>query len=106
MSFGSIAWGIFMIIQGISHLKKSDYFIGEDIRTFLGDEKFQSYQRGLVFPFLLLGTIMICMGMIENTLNIPTLLFLTIFLSLSLIPIILIFYNNKKFTNRYIFYKK
>ncbi|WP_419962388.1 hypothetical protein [Psychrobacillus sp. BM2] len=106
MSFGSIALGIFMIIQGISHLKKSDYFIGGNIRTFLGEEKFQSYQRGMVFPYLLLGTIMICMGIIENTLNIPTLLFITIFLSLGLIPIILVLNNNKKFTNRYIYLDK
>ena len=104
MSFGSIALGIFMIVQGISHLKKSDYFIAGNIRTFLGEEKFQSFQRGLVFPYLLLGTIMICMGIIENALNIPTLLFLTIFLSIGLIPIILVLNNNKKITNRYIFW--
>ncbi|WP_342598102.1 hypothetical protein MHB48_10820 [Psychrobacillus sp. FSL H8-0483] len=104
LSFGSIALGIFMIVQGISHLKKSDYFIAGNIRTFLGEEKFQSFQRGLVFPYLLLGTIMICMGIIENALNIPTLLFFTIFLSIGLIPIILVLNNNKKITNRYIFW--
>lgn len=105
LSLGSIFLGVFMMFIGISHLKKKDYFIDGNTRDFIGEEKLQSYQKGLVFPYFLLGTIMICMGIIENTLNIPVPLFLTIFITLGLIPIILVFINNKKITNRYIIWR-
>lgn len=94
--------GILMIIIGICHLMKRDLFFAKNTRSLIGEEKFKSYQKGLVFPYLLLGTIMICMGIVEETINIQTSLFVTIYLTLAVIPLILILINNKKYTNRYV----
>ena len=58
--------GILMIILGISHLMKSDYFLSKKTKVLLGEEKFKSYQRGLIIPYLYLGTLMICMGIVAN----------------------------------------
>lgn len=42
--------GILMIIMGISHLKKKDFFIGKGIEYFIGTDKFP-----LLYQELLLG---------------------------------------------------
>ena len=47
-----MVFGILMIIFGIRHLMKSDYFLPKKTRIILGEEKFQSYQKGLTFPYL------------------------------------------------------
>ncbi|WP_075620116.1 hypothetical protein [Paenisporosarcina indica] len=99
-----MAVGIFMIILGFSHLMKSDYFLPIKTRIILGEEKFQSYQKGLVFPYLFVGTLMICMGIVENMEILETSIFITLYIILGIIPIILLIVNNKKNTGRYWFW--
>lgn len=99
-----MAAGIFIIILGFSHLMKSDYFLSKKTRVILGEEKFQSYQKGLVFPYLFSGTFMICMGIVENMKILQTSIFITLYIILIIISIILLIANNKKNTGRYWFW--
>ncbi|WP_313893949.1 hypothetical protein [Psychrobacillus sp.] len=50
-----IFFGIPVLIMGFSYLMKKDYFLPEKTKVLLGEEKFQSYQKGLIFPYLFLG---------------------------------------------------
>lgn len=96
--------GILMIILGISHLMKSDYFLSKKTRVLLGEEKFQSYQKGLVFPCLFLGTLMICMGIVANMEIFQTSIFVTLYITLGIIPFIFFIANNKKNIDQYWFW--
>ena len=87
MTFGI---GIYVIILGFSHLLKSDFFLPKKTRVILGEEKFQSYQKGLVFPNLFLGILMICMGIVENMEILQTSIFITLYIILGIIPFILL----------------
>ena len=91
-----MAFGILMIIFGFSHLMKSDFFLSKKTRVILGEKKFQSYQKGLIFPYLFLGTLMICMGIVENMEILQTSIFITLYIILGIIPFILLIANNKK----------
>ncbi|MEK4484160.1 hypothetical protein MHH81_00975 [Psychrobacillus sp. FSL H8-0484] len=101
-----MAFGILMIIFGFSHLMKSDFFLSKKTRVILGEKKFQSYQKGLIFPYLFLGTLMICMGIVENMEILQTSIFITLYIILGIIPFILLIANNKKNTGRYWFWVK
>lgn len=72
------------------------FFLPQKTRVLLGEEKFQFYQKGLVFPYLFLGTLMICMGIVENMEILQTSIFITIYIILGIIPFILLIANNKK----------
>jgi len=95
--------GILMIILGISHLMKSDYFLSKKTKVLLGEEKFKSYQRGLIIPYLYLGTLMICMGIVANMEILQTSTFVTLYITLGIIPFILFIANNKQNTGQYWF---
>ena len=99
-----MAVGIFMMILGFSHLMKSDYFLSEKTRVILGEGKFQAYQRGLVFPYLFSGTLIIGMGTVENMEILQTSIFVTLYITLVIIPFILFIANNKKNTGQYWFW--
>jgi|GEM_PF-6928203 len=101
-----MAFGILMIIFGFSHLMKSDFFLSKKTRVILGEKKFQSYQKGLIFPYLFLGTLMICMGIVENMEILQTSIFITLYIILGIIPFVLLIANNKKNTGRYWFWVK
>ncbi|MEK4486309.1 hypothetical protein MHH81_12070 [Psychrobacillus sp. FSL H8-0484] len=101
-----MAFGILMIIFGFSHLMKSDFFLSKKTKVILGEKKFQSYQKGLIFPYLFLGTLMICMGIVENMEILQTSIFITLYIILGIIPFILLIANNKKNTGRYWFWVK
>lgn len=90
--------------MGSSHLMKKDYFLPEKTRVILGEEKFQSYQRGLIFPYLFLGTLMICMTIVEMKKILQSSTFIALYLILLVIPIIMFIANNKKNTGRYWFW--
>ena len=91
-----------MLVIGIAHFKKSDLFLAKNIRTLVAEENFQAYQKGLVFPYLLLGILMICMGIVEKNIPIQTSHFVSTYLILAMIPITLLLFINKKYTNQYI----
>lgn len=99
-----MAIGIFELILGISHLMKSDYFFPQKTRVLLGEEKFQLYQKGLVFPDLFTGTLIICMRIVENMEVIQTSQFIALYIILAIIPFLLLIANNKKNTGRYWFW--
>ena len=90
--------------MGFSHLMKNGYFLPEKTRVILGEEKFKSYQRGLIFPYLFLGTLMICMTIVEKMKNLQSSTFIALYLILLIIPIIMFIANNKKNTGRYWFW--
>ncbi|MEK3981510.1 hypothetical protein MKY37_21095 [Psychrobacillus sp. FSL K6-2836] len=96
--------GISVLVIGFSHLLKKDYFLPEKTRVILGEEKFQSYQRGLIFPYLFLGTLMICMTIVERMKILQSSIFITLYIILIIIPFILLIANNKKNTGRYWFW--
>lgn len=96
--------GIFIIVLGVSHLMNSEYFLPKKTRVILGEKKFQSYQKGLVFPYLFSGTFMICMGVVEKMEILQTSIFITLYLIVGIITIILLIANNKKNTGRYWFW--
>ncbi|WP_144512122.1 hypothetical protein [Bacillus sp. FJAT-22090] len=99
-----MVFGILMIIFGFSHLMKSDYFLPQKTRILLGEEKLQSYQKGLIFPYLFLGTLMICMTIVEKLEILQTSTFFSLYIILAIIPIILLIANNKINTGRYWFW--
>ncbi|MFJ7971802.1 hypothetical protein [Psychrobacillus sp. NPDC096389] len=85
---------------------KKNYFLPEKTRLLLGEEKFKSYQKGLIFPYLFLGTLMICMAIVEMLKILQTPTFIAIYITLCIIPIIMFIVNNKKNTGRYWFWVK
>ena len=93
-----------MLVIGFGHLMKKDYFLPKKTRVILGEEKFQSYQRGLIFPYLFLGTLMICMTIVERMKILQSSIFITLYIILIIIPFILLIANNKKNTGRYWFW--
>lgn len=95
-----------MLIIGVSHLMKIDYFLPQKTKGLLGEEKFQSYQKGLVFPYFFTGALMICMGIVENRVILQTSIFISLYIILGIIPVISIIINNKKNTGRYWFWVK
>lgn len=99
-----MVFGISVMIIGFSHLMKSEFFLSRKTRVLLGEIKFQSYQKGLVFPYLFLGTLMICKSIVENMKMLQTSIFITIYIILGIIPFILLIGNNKKNTGRYWFW--
>ncbi|TQR15503.1 hypothetical protein [Psychrobacillus vulpis] len=99
-----MVFGILMIIFGFSHLMKSDYFLSKKTRILLGEEEFQSYQKGLVFPNLFTGTLIICMTIVEKLEILQTSTFIALYIILAIIPIILLIANNKINTGRYWFW--
>ena len=90
--------------MGLSHLMKKDYFLPEKTRVILGEDKFQSYQRGLVFPYLFAGTLMISVTIIEMKKILQSSTFIALYLILLIIPIVMFIANNKKNTGRYWFW--
>ncbi|WP_391122330.1 hypothetical protein [Psychrobacillus sp. L3] len=98
--------GILMIIMGISHLKKKDFFIGKGTEAFIGKDKFPSFQKGLVLPYFLTGTIIFCMGIVENIAILQTSIYITLYIIVGIIPVVLLIANNKKHTGRYFFWVK
>ncbi|MFC6039680.1 hypothetical protein ACFPYN_09640 [Paenisporosarcina macmurdoensis] len=99
-----MVFGILMIIFGFSHLMKSDYFLPQKTRILLGEEKFQPYQKGLVFPNLFTGTLIICMTIVEKLEILQTPTFFALYIILAIIPIILFIANNNINTGRYWFW--
>ena len=89
--------------MGFSHLTKKDYFLFEKTRVLLGEEKFKSYRKGLIFPYLFLGTLMICMTIVEMMKILQTPTFIALYIILCIIPIIMFIVNNKKNTGQYCF---
>lgn len=57
-------------------------------------------QKGLVFPYLFSGTLMICMGIVENMGILQTSIFITIYITIyiisGIIRVILLIAINKK----------
>ena len=85
-----------MLIMGVSHLMKSDYFLSQKTKELLGEEKFRSYQKGLVFPQFFTGALMICMSIVEDRMILQTSIFVSLYIVLGIIPVILLIRNNKK----------
>ena len=95
--------GIYFLILGFCYLLKMDIFINEKTRVVVGEDKYQSYKKGLVLPYMFLGVLMICMGIVEKMETLSTTMFIIVYINLGIIPIILLIENNKQHTGRYWF---
>ena len=100
MTFGI---GIYFLMLGFCYLLKMDLFIHEKIKVILGEGKYVSYKKGLVFPCMYLGALMICMGIVERMETLSTIMFFLVWFNLGIIPIILLIENNKQHTGQYWF---
>lgn len=94
--FAQIFLGIWMIIVGTSHICKRKYFVRKSLRNALTEEELALYQRGLIFPHMLLGATFIVMGIIEKREIVPMPVFLGIYILSGAMAITMIIRNNKK----------
>jgi len=100
--FAQIFLGIWMLICGGCHYLKLDFLLRNSIKDALDKNQLASFQRGLVFPYLLLGVTFIMMGIVESKGIIPLPMFLAIYITLGAVSLIIIIRNNKKYLGRYI----
>lgn len=100
--FAQIFLGIWMLVCGLFHFLKLDFFLRNAIRVALDKDELASFQRGMVFPFLLLGVTFIVMGIVESKGILPMPIFLAIYITLGAVSLMIIFRNNKKYLGRYI----
>jgi len=99
--FAQILLGIVFIGMGISHLLKIKTFVSNRILDKLGKNEIEKYQKGLIFPHVMIGVIFIIMGIIENKEILQTPVFVGLYIILAIFPLSMILLNNKKYTDSY-----
>ncbi|SDE65633.1 hypothetical protein SAMN02799630_06011 [Paenibacillus sp. UNCCL117] len=99
--YAQIFLGIWVLINAVLHLMGSKVFLRKSVISALNKEELASYQRGFVLPYLLLGTILISMGIVEERKLLSTPVFIGVYVILVSIPFALLFRNNKKHSGYY-----
>ena len=100
--FAQVFLGIWMLVCGGCHYFKLDFLLRSSTKAALGKDKMASFQRGLVFPFILLGVTFITMGVVERKEIIPLPMFLAIYITSGAVSLIFIIKNNKRYLGRFI----
>lgn len=99
--YAQICLGIVFIGMGICHSFKVKIFLRKRLVEELGKNLIEKYQKGLIFPYLMLGIIFITMAIIETLNVLQTPVFIGMYIILAVIPFWMILMNNKKYTDSY-----
>jgi uncharacterized membrane protein HdeD (DUF308 family) len=100
--YAQIFLGIWMLVNGVCHFFEFKFLLRKSVMDILSEDELASFQKGLVFPQILLGATFIIMGIVENKgiLSLPV--FLGIYIILGAVSITMILINNKKHSGYYI----
>ncbi|MGG1633000.1 hypothetical protein MHH56_28540 [Paenibacillus sp. FSL K6-3182] len=100
--YAQIFLGIWMLVIGGCHFFKLKILLRKSVIDILSEDELASFQKGLIFPHILLGMTFIIMGIFENKgiLSLPV--FLGIYIIFGAVSITMILINNKKHSGYYI----
>ncbi|OME66888.1 hypothetical protein BK120_34210 [Paenibacillus sp. FSL A5-0031] len=100
--YAQIFLGIWMLVIGVCHFLKLKFLLRKSVIDILSGDELASFQKGLIFPHILLGMTFIIMGIFGNKgiLSLPV--FLGIYIILGAVSITMILINNKKHSGYYI----
>ncbi|MGZ9583821.1 hypothetical protein [Paenibacillus marinisediminis] len=94
--------GIWMLVMGTCHFFKLKFLLRKSIMNTLNEDELAAFQKGLVFPYILLGMTFIIMAIVESEGILPMPVFLGIYIILGAVSLTIIFINNKKHSGYYI----
>ncbi|WP_144941716.1 hypothetical protein [Paenibacillus sp. 32O-W] len=99
--FVQVFLGIWWLIAGFCHFFKLKFLLRKSIINALSEDELASFQKGLVFPHILLGMTFIIMGIVESKGILPVPVILATYIILGAVSLTMILINNKKHSGYY-----